>query len=86
MHRMGRGTARRAVEGQGDACHDRFGDLFGIGEHIAGRDADHAQAVRGEQRILGGVTLRLTTAIMRVAVDFDDQAGGRRVKVKHIGR
>lgn len=86
MHRMGRGTARRAVEGQGDACHDRFGDLFGIGEHIAGRDADHAQAVRGKQRILGGVTLRLIAAIMRVAVDFDDQASRRRVKIKHIGR
>lgn len=86
MHRMGRGTARRAVEGQGDACHDRFGDLFGIGEHIARRNADYAQAVRGKECILGGVTLRLITAIMRVAVDFDDQAGGRRVKVKHIGR
>ena len=86
MHRMGRGTARRAVEGQGDACHDRFGDVFGVGEHIARCNADYAQAMPGKERILGVVTLRLITTIMRMAVDFDDQAGRWRVKVKHIGR
>ncbi len=77
---MGRGTARRAVEGQSGA-------IYGVGggvdiAHLGGGNAEDAEAERREMGIAAGVAIG--SAVVPSTVDFHDQPCRGDVEVRDV--
>jgi len=83
MQRMGRGTARRAVEGQ-NGRNKGFRRGIDVRQHMRCRNTEHLQAEIGQYFIALGVSGRPTATIMRFTVNLDDQLGFGTIKVGDV--
>jgi hypothetical protein len=50
-------------------------------QNVTGRNAQDAHVAAFEESIARGVTLWTTAAIMRFAIDFDDQSSRRTIEI-----
>ena len=80
---MGRGTARRAVEGR-RGQRDPVGNSVWISQHFAGGDTDHAQAVLDEKGITALIAIRPIAGEVRYAIDLDHEARRSAVEIQGI--
>ena len=82
---MGRGTARRAVEGQG-GCGDRFGSGIDIGKNFGGWNVQNGEAQIGQRPIAPDIAIRPIAPIMRLPVNFDNELGVGTIEVGDVAR
>ena len=82
MRSMGRGTARRAVEGQ-SRTHDRVGGCVRIGEDIRPRQPKKPQTGRFDEMGAGGVRSG-PRGVRDVPIHLDREPGGGAIKIQHI--
>ncbi len=80
----GRGTSRRLVEGASHKCCDRVGHGVDVCDNTLGGDADDAVALFAQETEAGLIALRTVCTVVRLAVDFDDQARFPTIKVDQI--
>lgn len=83
MQGMGRGTARRAVEGQSGGG-DCFRGSIDICKNLCGGNAQHCEAKSLKRYIALKIALRPVAAIMSLAIDFDDQLGFGAIEVGDV--
>lgn len=83
MPGMGRGTARRAVEGR---CGARDGvcDRVWITQHVGGGNAQDGEAIRLQDGVATCVPQRAVATIMRLAVYLDGQSERGTVEVENV--
>ncbi len=81
----GRGTSRRLVEGGGHQRGDRGGHRTDVSNHTGGGNADDAVALLLQEPQSRIVPFRTIGALMRFAVDLDDQPGLSAEKIGDIG-
>ena len=83
MQGMGRGTARRAVEGQG-GCGNRCRHGVHVSQNISGSDTKLSQAALCQGGIALCIANRPTSSIMRLTINFDDQSSISAVEVSNV--
>jgi len=80
---MGRGTARRAVEGQ-RRCDNCLGCGIHIGQNFGSGNMKDGQAERVQHEAAVPVMLSTIAAIMRFAVDLDNQLGVSTIEIRDV--
>ena len=81
MHRMGRGTARRAVEGH-SGCGDAIGCSIDVRQNFSCGDTQYRESPFGQYRVTRHVPHWTCASIVSLAVNLHDEPGAGTIKVR----
>jgi len=84
---LGRGTARRVVEGQPrqNAIYDLHNHGIKIVEYSRRSDPQSFDTMAGQHSVALGIPFRLIASTMRLAINFYAEARGWAVEIQRIG-
>jgi hypothetical protein len=73
-----------AVEGAGRIIHNRLSNCARIFQNIRRRDSQQTISPVAQERVPRLVVLWPVASVVRLAIDFDDEAGCAAVKIRDV--